>query len=104
MDRSVTILEWLGGAYAAAGRTNDANRILAELTGRAEKRYVCPYEIATVYVGLGRKDAAFEWLRKGLDERADCMPWIKADSKIDPLRGDPRYTDILRGVGFGPSQ
>ncbi len=104
MDRSVTILEWLGGAYAAAGRTSDANRILAELTGRAGKRYVCPYEIATVYVGLGRKDAAFEWLRKGLDERADCMPWIKADSKIDPLRGDPRYTDILRGVGFGPSQ
>ncbi len=104
MDRSVTILEWLGGAYAAAGRTNDANRILAELTGRAGERYVCPYEIATVYVGLGRKDAAFEWLRKGVEERADCMPWIKADSKIDPLRGDPRYMDILRGVGFGPSQ
>jgi serine/threonine protein kinase/tetratricopeptide (TPR) repeat protein len=104
MDRSVTILEWLGGAYAVAGRTHDANRILAELTGRAGQRYVCPYEIATVYVGLGRKDAAFEWLRKGVEEHADCMPWIKADSKIDPLRGDPRYTDILRGVGFGPSQ
>jgi TolB-like protein/Flp pilus assembly protein TadD len=104
MDRSVTILEWLGGAYAAAGRTNDANRILAELTGRAGQRYVCPYEIATVYVGLGRKDAAFEWLRKGVEERADCMPWIKADSKIDSLRGDPRYTDILRGVGFSAPQ
>ncbi|HEY3173960.1 MAG TPA: protein kinase [Thermoanaerobaculia bacterium] len=104
LDRSVTILEWLGGAYAAAGRTADANRILAELTSRAEKRYVCPYEIATVYVGLGRKDAAFEWLRRGVEERADCMPWIRADSKIDPLRGDPRYTDILRGVGLAPPQ
>ena len=104
MDRSVTILEWLGGAYAAAGRTVDANRIVAELTGRAEQRYVCPYEIATVYIGLGKKDAAFEWLRKGVRERADCMPWIQADSKIDPLRRDPRFPEILRGVGFRPSQ
>jgi serine/threonine protein kinase/tetratricopeptide (TPR) repeat protein len=99
-DRSVTILEWLGSAYAAAGRTADARRILAELTGRAEKRYVCPYEIATVYAGLGEKDAAFQWLQKGIEERADCMPWIRADSKLDVLRSDPRFAGILRGVGF----
>jgi hypothetical protein len=99
-DRSVTILEWLGGAYAAAGRTADARKIIAELTSRAEKRYVCPYEVATVYAGLGDKDSAFEWLHKGVEERADCMPWIQADSKIDPLRSDPRYAGILRAVGF----
>jgi serine/threonine-protein kinase len=99
-DRSVTILEWLGGAYATAGRTADAKRVVAELTGRSEKRYVCPYEIATVYAGLGEKNAAFEWLKKGVQERADCMPWIQADSKIDPLRSDPRYAEIVRSVGF----
>ncbi len=104
MDRSVTILEFLGGAYAQAGRTADAKRIIAELTGRAEKRYVCPYEIATIYTGLGQKDAAFDWLQKGVAERADCMPWTMADSKIDPLRADPRYKDILRGVGLVPPQ
>jgi len=104
MDRSVTILEFLGGAYAQAGRTADAKRIVAELTGRAEKRYVCPYEIATIYTGLGQKDAAFDWLQKGVAERADCMPWTMADSKIDPLRADPRYKDILRGVGLVPPQ
>src|SRR6266545_711256 len=104
MDRSVTILEFLGGAYAQAGRTADAKRIVAELTGRAEKRYVCPYEIATIYTGLGQKDAAFDWLQKGVAERADCMPWTMADSKIDPLRADPRYKDILRGIGLVPPQ
>jgi eukaryotic-like serine/threonine-protein kinase len=104
-DRSVTILEWLGGAYATAGRTTDARRILDELTGRAEKRYVCPYEIATVYAGLGEKDAAFHWLQKGIEERADCMPWIRADSKLDLLRSDPRFAGVLRGVGFpAPAQ
>ena len=103
-DRSVTILEWLGGAYAAAGRRNDARRILAELTGRAQTRYVCPYEVATVYAGLGDKDSAINWLQKGVQERADCMPWIQADSKMDSLRSDPRFAAILRGVGFGRPQ
>jgi serine/threonine-protein kinase len=100
IDRSVTILEWLGGTYAVAGRRDDARRILAELTGRAQKGYVCPYEIATVYAGLGEKDNAIQWLQKGVRERADCMPWIQSDSKMDPLRADPRFAAILRDVGF----
>ena len=102
-DRSVTILEWLGGAYASAGRATDAKRIVGELVARSHKGYVCPYEVATIYAGLGEKDSAFAWLRQGVEERADCMPWIQADSKIDPLRSDPRYAAILTRVGFPPS-
>ena len=104
IDRSVTILEWLGGAYASAGRRDDARKILAELTGRAQTRYVCPYEVATIYAGLGEKDSAFGWLRKGVEERADCMPWVRSDTKMDPLRADPRYAAIVREVGLQPPQ
>ena len=59
-------------------------------------------KFATVYAGLGEKDAAFDNLEKAVDERADCIPWIKADSKIDPLRSDPRYPALLRRVGLEP--
>ena len=103
-DRSTTILEWLGGAYASAGRNGDARRIVQELTTSAGHRYVCPYEVATVYAGLGDKTRAFEWLQKGVEERADCLPWIRADSKIDPLRQDPRYAAIVRAAGFATPQ
>ena len=50
-DDSPTTLEMLGGAYAAAGRQADAERVLLELTAQAKEHYVCPYEVATLYVG-----------------------------------------------------
>jgi hypothetical protein len=72
------------------------------LTERSARRYVCPYEIATVYAGLGDKDAAFDKLENAVEERADCIPWIKADSKIDPLRTDPRYAALMNRIGLPP--
>ena len=92
----------LGGAYAAWGKKEEAKKVLKELTERAGRRYVCPYEVATIYVGLGERDAAFEWLDKAVEARADCIPWIKPDPKIDPLRSDPRYAALLRRVGLPP--
>jgi len=61
-----------------------------------------PYEIATVYAGLGEKDAAFRALEKSVEDRADCIPWIKADSKIDPLRSDARDARLIRRIGLAP--
>jgi TolB-like protein/Flp pilus assembly protein TadD len=102
LDDSPTIYELLGGAYAACGKKEEAKKVLTELTERSSRRYVCPYEVATIYAGLGEKDAAFEWLDKAVEARADCVPWIKPDPKIDPLRSDPRYAALLRRVGLPP--
>ncbi len=37
-----------------------------------------------------------------IEDRADCIPWIKADSKIDPLSSDPRYARLMRRIGLPP--
>ena len=100
-DDSPTILEMLGGAYAAAGRQADAERVLFDLTEQAKVRYVCPYEVATVYVGLNKPDEALKWLEKGYHDHADCMPWIAADSKFDPIRDNAQFRDIVSRVGLG---
>ena len=102
LDDSPTIYELLGGAYAAWGKKEEARKVLAELTERSSRRYVCPYEVATIFAGLGEKDAAFEWLDKAVDARADCIPWLKPDPKVDPLRSDPRYAALLRRIGLPP--
>ncbi|HEY3203865.1 MAG TPA: protein kinase, partial [Thermoanaerobaculia bacterium] len=102
LDDNPTILEMLGGAYAASGRRDDARKVLGELTERSKKGYVCPYEVATVYVGLGEKDSALRWLEKAEEDRADCVPWMRPDPKLDPLRSDPRFRELLRRVGFPP--
>ena len=100
MDDDPGVLEMLAGTYAAAGRPDEARRITEEMVERSTKRYICAYEVATTYAGLKDRESAFLWLRKSLDERADCSPWIAADPKLDPLRTDPRFQDLLRRLGL----
>lgn len=100
MDDNSAILEMLAGTYAAAGRPDEARRITEEMVTRSKTRYVCAYEVATTYAGLEDRESAFLWLRKSLDQRADCSPWIAADPKLDPLRADPRFQDLLHRLGL----
>jgi serine/threonine-protein kinase len=100
LDTNSSILEMLGGAYAAWGKPEEARRVLAELDEQAGRHYVCPYEIATVYAGLGDKESTLRLLEKGYQERADCMAWTGSDPKLDGLRGDPRFQDLVRRMGI----
>jgi adenylate cyclase len=99
-DPNPAILEMLAGAYAASGRKDKAGKLLAEMTARATTQYVCPYEVATVHATLGDKKSTLEWLQKGYDERADCMPWVLSDSKLEELRGYPGFDDLIRRMRF----
>jgi hypothetical protein len=51
----------IGHTYAVWGKRGEATKILDELLKR---RDATPYSIAEIYVGLGEKDRAFEWLEK----------------------------------------
>jgi serine/threonine protein kinase/tetratricopeptide (TPR) repeat protein len=102
LDDNSTTLEILGGAYAAAGQDVKAKEVVASMVQRSGQRYMCPYEIATTYSGLREKESAFEWLRKSIDERADCSVWVLADPKLDPLRSDPRFQGLLRRMNLQP--
>ena len=100
LDSNSSIYEMLAGAYAAWGKKDEARRVLAELTEQAGKHYVCPYEVATIHAGLGDKESTLQWLEKGYQEPADCMPWARSDAKLDGLRGDPRFEDLMRRMGI----
>jgi tetratricopeptide (TPR) repeat protein len=91
----------LAHAYAAIGQRANAEKILRELLENSKRSYVSPYMIATIYAGLGDKNRAFEFLEKAYNERSPDIPYfIKADLRIDNLRSDPRFQDLLRRVGL----
>ena len=90
----------LGHAYAKAGRKDEARKLLAELKELSKRRYVAPYWIAMIYVGLDEKDEAFAWLEKAYQERSWFLVWIKMDPQVDSLRSDARFIDLMRRVGF----
>jgi tetratricopeptide (TPR) repeat protein len=89
----------LGYAYAASGERSEAERILEQLKERATREYIDSTLIAYMYVGLGQKDKAFAWLEKGYQERSGLMPWLKSEPKLDSLREDARFADLVRRIG-----
>jgi eukaryotic-like serine/threonine-protein kinase len=89
-----------GTALAAVGERDRARRLLDELMEVSKKRYVCPYEIGIIHLGLGEKDEAFRWLEKGYQDRSVCMQGTRQDPRLTPLHGDPRYEDLLRRLAF----
>jgi serine/threonine protein kinase/tetratricopeptide (TPR) repeat protein len=91
----------LAHAYAATGRRAEAQRTLREWQHQSESSYVSPYMIATVYAGLGDKDKAFEFLEKAYQSRSSDLPYfLRADLRMDSLRSDPRFQDLMRRMNF----
>jgi DNA-binding winged helix-turn-helix (wHTH) protein/tetratricopeptide (TPR) repeat protein len=90
----------LGHAYAVSGKRDKAQRILAESKRQSKRRYISPYMIAIIHVGLDEKDQAFEWLEKAYDDRSVWMCFLKVDPRLDNLRSDPRFVDLLRHMGL----
>jgi TolB-like protein/Tfp pilus assembly protein PilF/tRNA A-37 threonylcarbamoyl transferase component Bud32 len=90
----------LAHAYAVFGNKHETSRVLAELTEMSKRGEVNAYAFAIVYTGMGDKDRAFVWLDKAYDERSSDLPWIKADPRMDPLRSDARYKELLLRLGL----
>ena len=82
-------------ARAAEGDMDAARKILDKMLAVAEVQYVKPYYIAMCYVAVGDIDKAFEWFYRALDERNEFLFWFGTEPKLDSIRNDPRYLDIL---------
>jgi tetratricopeptide (TPR) repeat protein len=98
-------LDRLGYAYAIEGKSAEALRVLDRLNELSKQKYVPAGYRAMIYVGLGEKDKAFEWLEKSYEERyviGEGAADIKVDPVFDPLRSDPRFADLLRRMNLQP--
>jgi DNA-binding winged helix-turn-helix (wHTH) protein/tetratricopeptide (TPR) repeat protein len=95
-----TSLADLGHIYAVWGKRSKALKILDELKEKSKRSYVSPNDIAIIYVGLGEKEQALEWLEKAYEDRSYWLPRIKVDPRLDNLRSDPRFIELVRKVGF----
>lgn len=88
----------LGHLYGTDGKTAQARSIFDELTARAGRSYVPAYDIALVCAGLGWRDQALGYLSQAHQERSGWMAYLNVDPRLDPLRNDPRFIDLLHRV------
>jgi Tfp pilus assembly protein FimV len=61
---------------------------------------VSPYLIAELYADLGDKDHAIEWLNIAYQEHDPSLRALRVDFLMDALRSDPRYSELVRKIGF----
>ncbi len=78
----------LGCAFAGLGRRQDAVNVLADLDALAKRQYDSPFPRAVVYLRLGDKERAFDWLAKAFDGMRNDPRYISLRNKLN-LDGSP---------------
>jgi hypothetical protein len=67
----------------------------------AKREYVSTFPIATIYLQLGEKDKALEYLEKTYEERNTVsLLLLNTDRQFDVLRSDPRFMKLMRQMHF----
>lgn len=97
-------LSELGHAYAVAGDPDNALKVLENLKELSKNRYVSSYEVGLIYAGLGEFDTAFQWLEKAYEERSGWLAYMSVEPRLDCLRCDPRFADLLGRIGLHPAK
>jgi tetratricopeptide (TPR) repeat protein len=82
----------------ACGRRNEAEEFLKELLQLSATSYVKEYFIAMAHVALGNHQEALDLMAKATAERDPWLIWFGTETKLDPLRHDPRFIEIFRAT------
>jgi TolB-like protein/DNA-binding winged helix-turn-helix (wHTH) protein/Tfp pilus assembly protein PilF len=98
--RSPGSIDMLATAYALAGNRAEAQRLVEELKLRRQKDYIPPASLINSHLALGDYDQAFFWCGEAYKEQSAILQWIKVLPSFDPVRGDPRFENLLRRVGL----
>jgi tetratricopeptide (TPR) repeat protein len=98
-ERSTT-LAYLAAAHAMAGERSEARKQLADLHDRSDAAYVSSFDFALVHFALDEHEEGFRWLDRSMEERAPWLVWLRVDPMFDRVRSNPRFRDVLRGMGL----
>jgi serine/threonine-protein kinase len=91
---------FLGYAYAISGDRAKAEEALRELEELANRQYVSPIAFVTIYLGLGEKQKALDWLEKSYEDQESVCWLLKVDRIYDSVRKEPRFQAILKKIGL----
>src|SRR5256885_97996 len=90
----------LGYAYAISGDRAKAEQMLRELEEMAKRQYVNTTAFASIYLGLGEKEKALDWLDKSYGDQESACWYLKVDPIYDSVRNEPRFQALLKKIGL----
>jgi TolB-like protein/Flp pilus assembly protein TadD len=99
VQKNPTLVADIAHVYAMSGDTGAAMKVLAQLNQDSKTSYVNSYEVALIYLALGKKREAFQWLERAYKERSDLLIYLNADPRLDSIRSDPQFVDLAHRIG-----
>ncbi|HEY0140691.1 MAG TPA: protein kinase [Thermoanaerobaculia bacterium] len=90
----------LGHCYGSSGQHDLARELLYELEEQQRERYISAFNIMLVHLGLADTEAALQWLERALEERSSALWHAPVEPRLDRLRDDPRYRDLVTRYGL----
>lgn len=97
---SAPMISALGHVYGLMGRKLEAQRVVNQLIEQSKRRYIAPFYVGIVYIGLGEQETAMNWLEKAYEDRSNGLVFLKVDPQLDPLRSNPRFQSLLRRLNL----
>jgi tetratricopeptide (TPR) repeat protein len=85
-------------AYFALGAKEKSDKVLAQWMKSVASDF--PYSTATVYAFRNEPDEAFKWLERAYAQKDARLPFIKGESLLKNIEGDPRYKAFLRKMNL----
>jgi len=102
MDAPPFVTAYLAFARGMAGDRAGALGELETLRQMAGTAPVLPFNLAMVHMGLGEKAQAIAYLEQALAADSQQLGWIGYDTIFDSLRGEPRFTALLKQLRLVP--
>jgi tetratricopeptide (TPR) repeat protein len=100
LDRAVRSYDvMIVRALAVLDRREEAEEIMARLESESRQHYVRAEYLAMGHAALGNLDNAFESLERAYQARSAGLIYLHLDPGYEPLRGDPRYADMIARIG-----
>ncbi|HXN24671.1 MAG TPA: tetratricopeptide repeat protein [Candidatus Dormibacteraeota bacterium] len=94
------IVNQYGKTFERSGIEGLRRSMLAAMThGSSSHDDSVSYQRALLYAQLGERDPAIENLVQAARERASGIEFVAVDPRLDALRNDPRFQDLLQRLG-----
>ena len=87
-------------AYGALGQDEASDQAFEAIRERFGGRAAVP--VAGNYAQRGDLDKAFEWLERAYEQRDANLLWTLTHPTNDPLRDDPRFSELLETLKLAP--
>jgi len=93
---------WAELAYreGQVGQTAEARQAMKKLREMNRRKQIDPLAMAIACLGLNEGSEAMGWLEKSYAAHSMSIISVNVDPLFDPLRGEARFKNILRGMGY----